>query len=66
VTAEIAAVGSGALELANIVGTLLRDTIKIVVGQPYDDQTAEWAEIFAPITAPNGLYNGSDKGFRIK
>lgn len=66
VTADVASVGVGEIELTNISGLLLRDTIKLVVGQPFDDQTAEWTSIFIPITAPSGLYNGVDKGVRLQ
>ncbi len=68
-TADIAAVDGDAiaLELTNLSGTLLRDTIKYVVASDVDAQAAEWAgSIFAPICAPSGLYNGSDKGVRLK
>jgi hypothetical protein len=44
VTAEIAAVGVNTLTLANLSAPLLRDTVKLVVGQPFDDQTdgSQW------------------------
>jgi hypothetical protein len=68
VTAEVVTTDAiELLELTNITGTLYRDTIKYIVAADHDDQTAEWgAELFIPICAPSGLYNGVDKGIRLK
>lgn len=65
-TAEVASVAAQAIELASVVGLLLRDTIKLVVAQPLDDQTAEWAqELLTPITDAAGKYNLTDKGYKL-
>lgn len=68
-TAEMSSVDTAllTLTLANITGTIYRDTVKIVVADEYDNQTAEWAQyILAQVCAPSGLYNGVDKGVRLK
>lgn len=49
------------------LSAILRDTVKMIVA--YGDISAlpEWAaSIFAPVCASTGLYNGVDKGVRLK
>jgi hypothetical protein len=54
------------LTLSNLSGTIFRDTIKIVVAAPKDEQTAPWAlALYIPITEPSGLWNGVDNGDRL-
>jgi hypothetical protein len=70
-TVEVTAIDTTAmtLELGVLDGDLLRDTVKLVVGAALQDsnQTAAWAlGLFTPITGPNGLWDTSEKGVRLK
>jgi hypothetical protein len=54
------------LTLANLTGTIYRDTIKIVVAAPKDEQTAPWAlALYIPVTEPSGLWDGVENGDRL-
>jgi hypothetical protein len=73
VIAEVSTADSGAstIDPSSIDGTLLRDTLKYVVAMAYDEATygqlAYWPGlIFAPATAASGLYDGVNKGIRLK
>lgn len=53
------------LSLANVDGDLLRDTIKVIVAAPYDEQTSAWViALYAPVTKPDGTFDG-EKGYRL-
>jgi hypothetical protein len=54
------------LTLANLSGTIYRDTIKIIVAAPKDEQTAPWAlALYVPVTEPSGLWDGVVNGDRL-
>lgn len=62
--ADVASVDEDAntISLTNITGTIYRDTIKVIVGAPYDEQTADWVlALFAPVTDHTGYFD-SEKG----
>lgn len=66
-TADVASVDSGtpSITLASITGTIYRDTIKRIVADTYDVQTAEWAlGLLMPVTLSTGVFDGS-KGYRL-
>jgi hypothetical protein len=68
VRADVASVDDVAhtITLSSIVGTLYRDTIKVIVAAPKDEQTAEWAlALYVPITEPSGLWDGVENGDRL-
>ncbi len=55
------------LALDIIEGGLLRDTLKYVVAAPFGSQPDHWPfDLFAPATAATGLYDGVNKGMRLK
>ena len=67
VRADIASVDplTPSLSFTNIVGTLYRDMIKVVVAAPWDEQTAPWVlAIFMPVTEPEGTFDG-EPGYRL-
>jgi hypothetical protein len=55
------------IELTLTSGSLYRDTLKIVVPGTWPAQPTDWPGLlFAPVTAGTGLYDGTNKGIRLK
>lgn len=67
VTAAVTAASaiSHTLTLSSVTGDLYRDTYKVIVAAPRDEQTAAWAlAIYSHVTEPDGTFD-SEKGFRL-
>lgn len=69
VTADVVSVNTTThvITVTNIVGTLLRDTDKILLFQGHSIQATDWVQSsFSVITNPDGTFAGATQGFKLK